>query len=107
MSGDEPGFVVAPGELDERGSQLFDTASQTAGTTRFCAAFQLWWYVATDVCFSQRPVVATLFSGSPTSLRGPSREPRAHSVRVRLVLADPLYLEVGPLRHRHAGIDSW
>ena len=24
MSGDEPGFVVAPGELDERGSQLFD-----------------------------------------------------------------------------------
>src|SRR4249920_3269385 len=24
MSGDEPGFVVASGELDERGSQLFD-----------------------------------------------------------------------------------
>ena len=24
MPGDEPGFVVAPGELDERGSQLFD-----------------------------------------------------------------------------------
>ena len=25
MSGDEPGFVVAPGELDERGSQPLTT----------------------------------------------------------------------------------
>ena len=24
LAGDEPGFVVVPGELDERGSQLFD-----------------------------------------------------------------------------------
>ena len=24
VAGDEPGFVVVPGELDERGSQLFD-----------------------------------------------------------------------------------
>jgi hypothetical protein len=24
VAGDEPGFVVVPGELDERGSELFD-----------------------------------------------------------------------------------
>ena len=24
VAGDEPGFIVVPGELDERGSQLFD-----------------------------------------------------------------------------------
>ena len=32
MPGDEPGFVVASGKLDERGSQLFDGARRSAPT---------------------------------------------------------------------------